>query len=127
MEEIAEQLRTIVGVNVFGYPADKVEPPAVIVGYPEVDFDQTYVRGMDRWNVPVWVVVGKVDDRSARSALSPFCSGSGIASVKAALDDGTWTECDVVTVKSWLVTTVTIAGTDYLAAEFSVDVVGSGE
>jgi len=129
MEEIAENLRTITSVagRTFGFPPSSITPPAAIVGYPEVKFDQTYGRGFDRWTVPVWVVVGKVDDRNARTLLSPYLSGTGNASVKAALDDGTYVECDSVTVVSATVTQMEIAADPYLAAEFSVDVVGSGE
>lgn len=129
MEEIAVAIREVGSLagRTYGFPPDTVTPPAAIVGYPEVNFDQTYARGMDRWDVPVWVVVGRVSDRSARAALSPYVSGGGASSIKAAIDDGTYTECDVATVTGAQVTYVNIAGTDYLAAEFSVDVVGSGE
>lgn len=126
MEELAEQLGTIVGLRVHGQPPDDITPPAAVVGYPEVDFDQTYCRGMDRWNVPVWVVVGRDDVKAARRLLSPYVSGSGDKSIKATIDGGTYVECDVATVQSGRITIVTIGGAEYLAAEFTVDIAGSG-
>lgn len=130
MEEIAVALRTIprlAGKRTYGYPPDSVEPPAAIVGYPEIDFDQTYGRGMDRWTVPVHVVVSRVDDRAGRRLIGPYISGSGVSSVKAAIDGGTYTACDEATPSEASVKVVTVGGDEYLAAEFAVDVVGSGE
>lgn len=129
MEEIAVALRTIPSLagRTFGYPPDAAEPPAAIVGYPEGQFDQTYVRGMDRWTVPVHILVSRVDDRAGRALLSPYVSGSGVSSAKTAIDGGVYAACDFAVVNDFSVKVVTLGGDDYLAAEFAVDVAGSGE
>ena len=130
MEEIAVALRTIptlAGKRTYGYPPDSVEPPGAVVGYPEASFDETYGRGMDRWTVPVHVLVSRVDDKAGRKLISPYVSGSGASSVKAAIDGGTYTACDFAVVNDFSVKVVPLGGDDYLAAEFAVDVAGSGE
>lgn len=127
MEEVAARLATIDGLRVFAYPADTVSPPAGIVLYPEsVTFDETYGRGMDRMTLPLLVVVGKPTDRSSRSRLSQYCDGAGPASVKAAVDGGGYGSCDSVRVTGVEFPTATIAGTEYIAAMFDLDVAGTG-
>jgi hypothetical protein len=81
---------------------------------------------MDRQTVPVWVVVGKADARSARDTLAAYLDGAGARSVKAALDGGTYTTCDTVRVAKATVEAVSIGGTDYLAAILEVEITGQG-
>ena len=127
MDEVAAKLDTIAGLRCFAYPADAVQPPAAIVSYPEtITFDETYGRGMDRLTLPVVVVVGKPTDRSSRDALAAYCHGSGARSVKAVVEAGTYTAFDTVRVTSIEFDVVVIAGTDYLAALFDLDVAGAG-
>lgn len=127
MDEVATRLDTISGLRVFAYPPDRVEPPSAIVSYPGTyTYDETYGRGMDRMTLPVVVVVGKVSQRSARDALGAYVDGSGASSVKAVLESGTYTELDSLRVMSVEFDVVTIAGTDYVAALFDVDIAGSG-
>jgi hypothetical protein len=83
---------------------------------------------MDEMRFPVWVAVGNTDARTARDALSPYLDGSGVSSVKAAIDRGTYSACDsarVVSVPNGA-KPISIAGTDYLAAIFDVEVTGKG-
>lgn len=127
MDEIATKLSTIPNLRVFPYPPDSLQPPAAVVAYPETyTFDQTYVRGMDRLTVPVVIVEGKPTDRSSRDRLAEYCDGSGPRSVKAALESGDYSAFDSLRVMSIEFDVVTIAGTDYLAALFDLDVSGSG-
>jgi len=127
MDEMGTALETIDGLRVFPYSADRITPPAAIVAWPdEIDYDQTMSRGSDSLVLPVWVVVGKVDARSARDALAAYLAGSGASSVKAALDGGTYTACDSVRVAKAHVEMVTIAAVDYLAGIFDVEVTGRG-
>lgn len=131
MQEVADELDTITGLRCFGYPPDKITPPAAIVTYPEdYTYDAAYGRGMDRLTVPVVVVVGKVSDRQAVKDLGKYADGSGAASVKAVLDAKTtahgWTKCGEVVVKRAVFDLVTIAGSPYLAATFTLDITGAG-
>ena len=127
MDAISDRLDTIAGLRCFAHPSGSVTPPAAIVSYPETyTFDETYGRGMDRLNLPVVVVVGKVSDRASRDALAAYCNGTGAASVKAVLESGTYSTFHTVRVASIEFDTVTIAGTDYIAALFDLDISGSG-
>ena len=127
MDEIATQLDTITGLRVFAYPPDALHPPAAVVSYPDAyTFDGTYVRGMDRMSLPVVVVVGKVSDRASRDELGAYADGSGSASVKAVVEAGTYTAFGTVRVESVEFDVVTIAGIDYMAALFTLDIVGTG-
>lgn len=127
MDAVAARLDTIVGLRCFAYPPDAIQPPAAIVSYPEtIAFDATYGRGMDRITLPLVVVVGKVHDRSTRDVLGAYCGGSGATSVKAVLESGTYTAFDVVRVASAEFDVVTIAGTEYMAGLFELDIAGQG-
>lgn len=127
MDEVGTALEAIDGLRVYPYYIDRVAPPAAVVGWPDpLTFDASFGRGSDRLTLPIYVVVGKVDARSARDQLSAYLAGSGVTSVKAAVDGGTYTEADSVTVREARVEVLTIASVDYLAAVFDVDCYGTG-
>ena len=127
MEAISDRLDTIAGLRCFAYPPGTVTPPAAIVSYPEdITFDETYGRGMDRMSLPVVLVVGKVSDRTARDRLGAYCNGTGASSVKAVLESGTYSAFHTVRVASIEFDVVSIAGVDYIAALFTLDIAGSG-
>lgn len=128
MQEVADRLDTIAGLRVFAYPTDQPPPiPAAIVSYPDsYTYDATYGRGMDRMELPVWLVVGKVSDRAARDQITKYLDGSGADSVKAVLESGTWTEFDTVRVMSVEFDVIRIGGIDYLAAGLTLDIAGQG-
>jgi hypothetical protein len=114
---------------VFSYAAESVTPPAAIVGWPDqITYDATMARGMDQMTFPVWVVVGRVDARSARDTLAAYMDGAGPSSVKTKLDRGIYSACDSVRVTGVPngVESVSIAAIDYLAAVFDVEVTGRG-
>lgn len=129
MDQLGKALESVVSLRgrVLYYPPAKITPPAAIIAFPDsVDFDQTYGRGMDRITIPVIVVAGNVSVRAARDRIVAFCNGSGSKSVKTALDGGTYTACDTVTVNSAELDIFTMSGIDYISATFEVDVTGSG-
>ena len=129
MDQLGTALETIDGLRVFPYTADRVTPPAAVVQWPSViDYSATMRRGMDRMTFPVMVVVGRADARATRDSLAAYLDGSGASSVVAALESGTYTACDAVKVAGVPkgVEAVSIAGIDYLAAEFVVEITGQG-
>jgi hypothetical protein len=127
MDQTGDRLDTIGGLRVWRYPPNSLTPPGAVVSYPEdYDYDATYGRGMDRMTLPVVVVVGKPSDRASRDKLAAYVDGSGAASVKAVLESGTYTAFDSVRVMRVEFDVVTIAGTDYMAALFSLDIAGQG-
>lgn len=127
MDELAGQLETISDLRVFAFPADNVSPPAAIVGYPEtITFDVSMGRGVDQIDIPVFVVVGRLTDRTARDALGPYCDGAGDQSIKQTLQAGTYTELSSVRVASIDFDVVSMAAVDFLAAIFNLNVFGPG-
>jgi hypothetical protein len=128
MQEVADRLDTLSGVRVHAHPPKTIVPPAAIVSYPEgVEFDQTYGRGMTSVDtLKVWVVVGNVTDRAARDKLSEYVSDQGPNSVKLCLEDYDATQWDDLTVASVEFDVVTIAGVDYMAAGFTINLACQG-
>jgi hypothetical protein len=127
MDAVATRLDTIAGLRVFEWPQGSVTPPAAVVSYPETyTYDETYGRGMDRMTLPVIVVVGRPTDRSTRDRLGGYVNGTGAASVKSVLQSGTYTAFHTVRVVGVEFDVVTIGGTDYMGALFSLDIAGSG-
>lgn len=127
MDEVGTALGTISGLRVYDFPADQISPPAAVLAYPDqVTYDGTYGRGMDRLTIPVLVMVGKVEDRTARDNLVPYADGSGSKSIKAAVEAGTYTACDTVRVTQVTFDVVTVGGVDYAAALFDLDITGPG-
>lgn len=127
MDELGEELDTIAGLRVYDFPSDHITPPAAVLAWPdEITYDETYGRGMDRLTLPVVVLVGKASDRASRDTLAAYADGSGASSVKAVLEGGTYTSCDSVRVMRAEFDVVRIAGVDYAAAVFDLDVAGQG-
>jgi len=127
MDELANALEGIPGLQVDAHPVGTVVVPQAIVSYPtNINFDETYGRGMDRMEGNVIVVVGKTIDIATRTAISAYCDGSGDQSIKAALEGATYTALDLVRVVSAEFDSVIYAGVEYLAAMFTLDITGPG-
>lgn len=127
MDQIGTQLDTISGLRVYDYLADSVAPPAAIVYFPqELEFDQTYGRGMDRLTLPILVVVGRVSDRASRDKLVAYANGSGSSSIKAVVESGTYTAFHTVRVTMVEFDIARINEVDYAGALFMLDIAGQG-
>ena len=128
MDQIGDQLDTIEGLRAYRYPPDSVVVPAAIVTYPEnVTYDETMRRGMDRYpDLSVIVMVGKVSDRASRDRISVYADGTGDKSIKTVVESGTYTAFDSVRVTGIEFDIVSMAGVEYLAATFNLDIAGPG-
>lgn len=130
MQAVADRLDTIAGLRVFAYPPDMPpSPPAVVVSYPDtLTYDETYGRGMDRLELPIVVLVGKVSDRASRDKIAMWVNGSGATSIKTVLESGTYTAFDTIRCMRVEFDIVTFGGTgsELLAATITVDIAGSG-
>jgi hypothetical protein len=127
MDELAAALDTIDGLRVYPYTAQTVSPPAAIVTWPEeITYDRAMARGADSLTLPVFVMVGAVDARTSRDLLAQFLAGSGLRSVKAAIDGYAYIELDSARVATAKVEAVTVADVEYLAAVFDVAIFGRG-
>lgn len=125
-EEIAAQLDAIAGLRVYAEPPGTINPPAAVITYPDITYDATYGRGMDRLTLPVVLAVGKVSDRMSREKILGYVAGSGASSVKAVVEAGTYTAFDTVRVASVEFDVIAIGSVEYLAATFSLDIAGQG-
>ena len=127
MNGLGVRLATISGLRVYDFPADDVAVPAGVVGYPDpLEWDVTMDRDTDRATIPVHIVVSKVSDRASRDALTAYMAGSGAGTVKDAIEaeptlGGAAASVRVMDVRG---VNIRIAGVDYVAATFNVDVVG---
>lgn len=126
MQEVAAVLDTIDGLRVYGYAADAVAPPAAVVGYPTVTYDETMRRGMDRYSLPVWLLVGKVSDRASRPGIAPYVAGDGDRSVKRVLEAGIYQSLDSLRVQDAEPDELVEGGVAYLAYRFTIDIAGTG-
>ncbi|HEX5120360.1 MAG TPA: hypothetical protein VFW65_34695 [Pseudonocardiaceae bacterium] len=127
MDELGTALETIDGLKVFPYYADRLVPPAAVLAWPDpLAYDDTMVRGSDRVTLHLFVMVGRFDARTTRDRLSQYLDGSGDASVKAAVEGGTYTALDTVRVVQATVDSYTSAGVELLGADFELDIYGRG-
>jgi len=119
------------GIRVTPWDADSVNPPAVLFELPEeYDFDLTYGRGSDEFTLPIVLLLGKTDARSARKALGAYLDGSGPKSLKAIVDSSntnTYVTCDTVKVrKASDIGPYRVGSILYLGATFETRITGPG-
>ncbi len=119
MTAVGAALATVSGLRTYPFPPLSAQVPFAFPDMPEtLAYDLTYKRGYDRFTIMVHVGVSKVVDRSAWQQISAYASANDPNSIKNALELGN---------VNWRVTevrfgTITLAGTDYFGASFSVDI-----
>lgn len=125
MDGIGTRLATITGLRVHDYIADSITPPAAMVSLPDVTYDSTMSRGSDDCSVDVIVFVGRASDRASRDQLADYIHGTGSKSIKAAIEGDVTLNGSAQTarVQSATAEVMTVAGNDYLAATFTIEVV----
>jgi len=127
IEELADRLRAITNIEVHPMPVGTVVPPAAVITYPDtVTFDETYGRGADDLTLEVHIVTGAMFDRDARDRLLAYANGAGDRSIKQRLEAGANVTFDVVRVASVEFEPTKIAGVDYMAAVFTIEIAGQG-
>lgn len=120
-----------VGLRVLAWDADRVPVPGVIFALPtDYVYDQTYGRGSDEFTLPIIVLVGKTDARTARTNLGQYLHGSGPKSLKSIVDSSktnTYVTCDTVRIKEATDIGSYIAGAiTYLGATLNTRITGKG-
>lgn len=130
MDEIGDAVDTIAGLRVLPWGTTPVEPPAAMITLPDsIEFDSTYGRGSDRFrDVIVMLLVGRAVERTALKALAPYCAGAGPLSIKAAVEGYAYTTFDATSLQVVRVDfpSASVAGVEYLAAAFHIDLSGPG-
>lgn len=119
----------IAGLGVFEYAPDAITPPVFFPTEVEIDFDQTFGRGMDAFTVTCRLLVSKADDKAGQKTLRSYLIGSGPLSIKAALqaDRTLGGACDALHVKSFRgYGEYEHNGQHFYGGEFSIYVIGQG-
>lgn len=123
---IAANLATVPGLRTSYYVPDNPNPPVAIIYPPAITYDQSFGRGLDKYDLQVIVLVAKLEDRIAQDLIDTFCAPVGTGSVKAAIEadrslGGTVSDLRVTNMTG--VTPTTIAdGQLYLTATWAVEV-----
>jgi hypothetical protein len=98
-----------------------------MVSLPRVyRYDATFDRGSDDIEIPVVVMVGRIDAESSRNALGPYVDPVGQQSVKLAIEKYSSTVWDIAHVLDVQFLVMIVASVEYLTATFRVRVVGPG-
>lgn len=121
------QLATIAGLRCYETIPDQFAAPAAIVGMPtQIVFDFTFNRATDRVLYPVRLLVAKATDRSAQERLEQYLDGSGVLSVKTAIEaDPTLGGAANITrvLNAAGLGVYDMGGVPYLGCEFQIEVI----
>lgn len=105
----------------YGWPVESASVPCAVVGYPtDLDFDMTFQDGSDRAVFPIYFLVGKGTDASARDALSAVIAGA--TNIKNTLDGDVGGTVQTARVTDCRVEEVSVASVPYLSATFMIEV-----
>lgn len=130
MDEIGAKLSVVPELNIKAWNASSVVTPAAIVSLPsEINYVTEYGQGAYSGKTEIHVVTGKLVDEAARDVISQYLNTEGTHSVYQRVDSGlsnTYTTCHVVTVETADMSSISIAGVDYLDAVFTITFVGRG-
>ena len=119
MDGLAELAPGDLSQNVYPWSADSITVPCVVVGYPtRVEYDLTFQRGGDTYEIPVWYVVGQTSSKTSRDRLSTALTG--VVSVKEALDGNH--DFGAVRVTDATVETFVIGELTHIAIRYSCEV-----
>jgi hypothetical protein len=120
---LATRLATISGLRTAATIPDNPNPPIAIVIPDNISFDDTFHRGMDTLTFRIFVIVGRVDERTAQNSIDAYCATSGTSSIKAAIEGdktlgGKAYDCRVTTMLNY--GSSVIGDITYLSCEFNV-------
>jgi hypothetical protein len=123
--KLAENLSTIAGLRTSGEMPDNPNPPIAIVRPGSIQYDQSFARGLTRYQFIIVVIVGRVAEKTAQRQLDSYCSTTGASSIKLAVEsdktlDGNCYDLRVTEMRNY--TPIQLNEGTYLAAEFAVDV-----
>ena len=122
---IAKNLRdNIPGLRVAETIPDQPNPPMAVISLDNVNYDQTFQRGMTEYNFIVSVLAGRVTERRAQQRLDSFID-PGSATVKTAIESDRSLGDKVFDVRvsdMSNIGAVNLGETIYLGADFTVNV-----
>ena len=125
--EIKNNLANITSLSVYGYVPDSIEPPTAVVGVMEaIDYDASMQRGADKYDIPVYLYVSRVDAQDSQETLDGYLASAGASSVKAQIESDSTLNGEAQSVR---VTSASNYGVyninniSYLGVEFIVEVI----
>lgn len=124
---IGTALANISALIVFNFVPDSIEPPTAVVGVVDnVEYDSTMQRGADKYEIPIFLYVSRVDAQDSQETLDSFLASTGSNSVKVAVESditlgGVAQSVRVIEADNYGV--YTINNLDYLGVEFTVEVI----
>ena len=124
---IGDNLANISSLTVFKFVPDFIEPPTAVVGVVEnIEYDTTIQRGADKYEIPVFVYVSRLDAQDSQETLDSYLASSGSESIKAQVESdvtlgGSANSCRVIEANE--VGVYTVNSIDYLGVEFTVEVI----
>ena len=125
--ELKNNLANITTLSVYGYVPDIIEPPTAIIGVMEaIDYDQSMQRGADKYEIPIYLYVSRVDAQDSQETLDGYLASSGASSVKAQVESDTTLNSQAQSVRVVNASNYgvyTINNIDYLGVEFLVEVI----
>jgi len=125
--ELKNNLANISTLSVYGYVPDSIEPPTAVVGVMEgINYDASMQRGADRYEIPIFLYISRVDAQDSQETLDGYLASSGATSVKAQVEidktlNGEAQSVRVVSAGNYGV--YSINNINYLGVEFVVEVI----
>lgn len=124
---IGTNLGGISSLIVYSFVPDFIEPPTAVVGVASlVEYDASMQRGADRYEIPVFVYVSRVDAQDSQETLDGYLASTGSSSIKTNIESdvtlgGSADSTRVVEAKE--VGVYNVNNVDYLGVEFTVEVI----
>ncbi len=75
------------GLYAYGQVVEAITLPAVVIEPSSADFQVTLSRGMDTFDFNLFVLVSRADPQSSQVLLDDLISGTGVGSIRRALED----------------------------------------
>jgi|TARA_R110001606_G_scaffold224827_1_gene372972 hypothetical protein len=124
---LAANLGTISGLRTSAEMPDNPTPPIGIINLDSVDYDGAMQGGLTTYSFVVMVVVGRAAEREMQRKLDAYCDPTGSQSVKLAIESDKTLSGEVYDLRverSSGMGSIIINDQNYLAAEFTVTVLG---
>jgi len=121
-------LGAIKSLRIYDLVPDVIVPPCAIVGQLDFTFDLNNSRGLDQANLDVFIIVQRFSERTGQDALDKYLAGSGVNSIKAAIESDLTLggACNTLRVTSAESGTYQSGDQDFLSYRYRVTVWGQG-
>lgn len=121
LQDVLDDIETvasgIAGMRYFAYPPHAAQPPFMFPADPVVTYDATMARGVDRYQITVFVGTPDAVGRTSWATVADWADG---ANIKAELEGNVGDSCRVTEVRFGH---IGLAEGTYLGAQFTLDVI----